>query len=278
MLDLHHLRLPGACIVEQLGRFERLGFVDLSWADMTRTVLFKDYGNVLLRHVRTLKGLSLRDTNVGGDKETILGLQQLNNLVYLDLSKPNSRNQNHELCFKDDFSSLKKLNSLVWLNFGGNLVGDQTVKTICHNIPSLRHLGLACCPITSKGIESLIEVPLKTLDITGCRNISDEGFSNLLNVETSKCAQNVHTLLCSFLNQVRSTKSSILLLDLPCLQVIEMRMTRACPTAIKFLRFKLHTAIFEHTDQLKYQQTPDMYSRFGVNQVFDHLSWPYYKR
>ena len=46
MLDLHHLRLPGACIVEQLGRFERLGFVDLSWADMTRTVLFKDYGNV----------------------------------------------------------------------------------------------------------------------------------------------------------------------------------------------------------------------------------------
>ena len=110
------------------------------------------------------------------------------------------------------------------------------------------------------------------------RNISDEGFSNLLNVETSKCAQNVHTLLCSFLNQVRSTKSSMLLLDLPCLQVIEMRMTRACPTAIKFLRFKLHTAIFEHTDQLKYQQTPDMYSRFGVNQVFDHLSWPYYKR
>ena len=272
LLDLHLLRLPGTCIVEQLVRFERLGFVDLSWADMSSTILFKDYGNVLLRHVESLKGLSLRDTNIGRDKETISGLVQLRNLEYLDLSKPSRRY--HSSFRDDDLRDLSKLKKLVWINLSGNVVSDLTVMTICSEVPTLRHVGLACCNISSQAVEYISNLPLKTLDITGCKQITDDAFVELLNVGTSSCAQNIETLLCSFLHQPTRATSN-LLLHLPCLVAVEMRRTAVCPLVAKALAMKLQVAIFSHADQLEHLQIPNMYNRFGANEVVNWLSWPY---
>ena len=272
LLDFHLLRLPGNCIVEQLVSFERLGFVDLSWADMSSTILFKDHGNVLARHVKTLKGLSLRDTSVGRDKETISGLVQLSNLEYLDLSKPSRR---HQSCFREhDLQDLRKLKKLVWLNLSGNAISDLTVISICSEILTLRHVGLACCPISSQVLEFLSNLPLQTLDINGCKKITDDSFADLLNIRTSRCAQNIETLLCSFLH-LPTRVTSNLLLDLPCLRAIEMRRTAVCPSVAKTLSSKLEIAIFCHTDQLEHRCIPDMYNRYGMNEVMDYLSWPY---
>ena len=274
ILDLHLLRLPEDCIAQQLTRFERLGFVDLSWVQMPSTILFEDYGNVLLRYVKTLKGLSLRDTGVSRGTETISGLVQLSNLEYLDISKPSG---NHHTCFdRIEINNLHKLTKLVWINLNGNSeVNDATVMMICEGIPALKHIGLATCPIASVAMTYLSNLALQTLDINGCKLITDESFAGLLDVRTSRCAQNIETLLCSFLHNPTRVTSNFLL-DLPNLRMIEMRMTAVCPSVAKILASKLHMAIFSHTDQLEHQRTPDVYYSYGADNVMmDHLSWPY---
>ena len=122
----------------------------------------------------------------------------------------------------------------------------------------------------------LSNLALQTLDINGCKLITDESFAGLLDVRTSRCAQNIETLLCSFLHNPTRVTSNFLL-DLPNLRMIEMRMTAVCPSVAKILASKLHMAIFSHTDQLEHQRTPDVYYSYGADNVMmDHLSWPYW--
>ena len=60
---------------------------------------------------------------------------------------------------------------------------DVSVASLCDNSPNIKYLSIECCAISDASLISLKKLYLHTLNINGCKKITDKGFKELFDAE-----------------------------------------------------------------------------------------------
>lgn len=129
----------------------------------------------------SLKGLNFRGSSINSEELQYLfrsNEELLQNLVSLDISK-DARNKRDAIT-DHGLAYIPKLSSLKWLNVACTNITDATLLSITGHLHHLEYLNLQACPlITNNGVKTLQQLPLRSLDISGCLLLSAAIFKTL---------------------------------------------------------------------------------------------------
>eukprot|EP01041_Mallomonas_annulata_P010131 gene10131-21128_t len=223
---------------------------NLVYLDLGYTPITDGFGAALQTNCsQTLRGLSLRGTFIGNNTLQYIG--QLHHLRSLDIAK--SSQQQSYLITDIGIQYLFALEKLEWLNLSWNsMITDTSISQLCTHTVCIEHLGLGCCvSLTDACMMAVSRLKLKTLDISGCKDISSTGLWRLWDMrsETRVCLEN---LMCSFLSVTSDVTVQDAIQNLTNLKKLEMRRTNGAVwvglSTIEEAKRKLSVAIFSHND------------------------------
>jgi len=120
--------------------------------------------------------------------------------------------QNHSIFSEHYIGTITELHNLIHLNLSYFSIDDQFFENAGSNFPLLGHLNVSSCPVTDVGLARICQLhTLKHLDISECRDISDNGLvslpllPNLLHLACSGCSVSDQGLL--HISKMRSLTS-----------------------------------------------------------------------
>ena len=153
---------------------------NLMYIDLAYTAISNGFMHCFSRpsNANTLLGISLRGTDISNN--SLIEISAFTQLRMLDLAK-SKKDQSSQIT-DEGILALCKLTELEFLDISWTNISDKSISSICTSMPRLLHLGLQCCAnITDQSFGSLKDIPLQTIDVSGCSNLSDYGFSHLIN-------------------------------------------------------------------------------------------------
>lgn len=122
-----------------------------------------------------LRGISLHGTSVSDAAMEALG--NCSRLRFLSLAK--TAPENSELITDAGMEHILRLNQLEYIDLSMTHVSDTSLIQIIHNNYSLTHINVQFCRYVTNDIFSHLGnlAHLRSLNVTACNQISDEGFA-----------------------------------------------------------------------------------------------------
>mmetsp|Transcript_34843 Transcript_34843/g.33145 ORF Transcript_34843/g.33145 Transcript_34843/m.33145 type:complete len:352 (+) Transcript_34843:65-1120(+) len=267
-LDLRSLNKISNSIVKIPKVAINLMSLDLSYSQLDESFT----GSELTCLQSSLRGLSLRGTSVGDN--CLESLSKLTELIYLDISKSQkSQVKNITDIGVKKLCTLKNLN---WLSVGWTSITDSSIHSICQNLTKLQHLGISFCYlITNACFTEIQKLKLITLDVSSCKKLSNK-FMDRLCEDTAPISASLRNVLCSYIPSLTS-KALLKLLENSSVTKLECRGGERVSDEVRELAVDtLEVAIFDHSDQFDYLNTPYTLESMVPH---EHLclthTWPY---